>query len=180
MAATLKIVFPKSQRFVRTSLTVAWALRGVNPQPWRFTNNSLGLPPAHSFSVCLFSWVCVVCVYFLLYLSFYLCCERCVVFTYFCIRNHLFVLFLLFLRIRLMDLARCSCYAHDPAHMSVLLFYLHVYYSNSCVCVSKHVYANPSSSISVRIYDHLHMYCSCYVLHLCQCFFCLLCSFPET
>ena len=26
----------------------------VNPQPWRFTNNSLGLPPAHFLSVCLF------------------------------------------------------------------------------------------------------------------------------
>ena len=37
------------------------ALQSVNPQPWRFTNNSLGLPHAHSLSVCLFLWDCVVC-----------------------------------------------------------------------------------------------------------------------
>jgi len=40
----------------------------VSPQLWRFTNNSLGLPHAHSLSVCLFLSVCVVRVYFLLYL----------------------------------------------------------------------------------------------------------------
>ena len=33
----------------------------VSPQPWRFTNNSLRLPNAHSLSVCLFLWACVVC-----------------------------------------------------------------------------------------------------------------------
>jgi len=92
----------------------------VNPQPWRFTYNSLGLPHAPSFPVCLFLWVCVVCEKIdnppvsrpqilvalfvwtnpdgarqlrrvaprrrapscLLYLSFYLCCARCV----FCVR----------------------------------------------------------------------------------------------
>jgi len=69
----------------------------VNPQPWRFTNNSLGFPHEHSLSVCLFLWVCVVCVFFLLYLSFYLCCERCMVCDWFCIHNQLFVLCLLFL-----------------------------------------------------------------------------------
>jgi len=42
----------------------------VNSQPCRFTSNSLGFPPAHSLSVCLFLWVCVVCVCFLLYPSF--------------------------------------------------------------------------------------------------------------
>ena len=46
----------------------------VNPQPWRFTNNSLSLPHKHSFSVCPFLWIYVMCVYFLLCLSFYLCC----------------------------------------------------------------------------------------------------------
>ena len=58
-----KIVSTKysSQSSIHTSLTAAWALPSVNLQPWRFTNNSLGLPPAHSLSVCLFLWVCVVC-----------------------------------------------------------------------------------------------------------------------
>jgi len=65
---------------------------------------------------------------------------------------------LLFLRIHYMSLTRCSCYTHDPAHMSILLFYRHVYNSNSCVCVSKHVYAFPSSAILLHIYRHLHMY----------------------
>jgi hypothetical protein len=50
-------VFPKysSQSRIRTGLTATWARRSVNPQPWRFTNNSFGLPHAQSFSVCLSS-----------------------------------------------------------------------------------------------------------------------------
>jgi len=54
-------------------------------------------------------------------------------FVFIIIHNHLFVLFLLFLRIQHISMVRCTCYAHDPAHMSVLLFCLYVYYSNSCV-----------------------------------------------
>jgi len=65
-------------------------LPSVNPQPWRFTNDSLGLPHAPSLSVCLFLWVCVMCVCFLLYLSFYLCCTRCAFCVRFCIHNHFF------------------------------------------------------------------------------------------
>ena len=62
--------------------------------------------------------------------------------------------------------------------MSALLFYLHVYYSNSCVCVSEPVYAFPSSSIFIHIYRHFHVYCLCYVLcwHPCLCAFLL---FPK-
>ena len=45
----------------------------VNPQPWwRFNKKRLCLPHVHSLSVCLLLWVCVVCICFLLYLSFYL------------------------------------------------------------------------------------------------------------
>jgi len=74
--------------------TSAWpnrcvAFRSVNPQPWRFTKNSLGLPHAHSLSICLFLWICVACVSCLLFLSFYLCFVRCV----FCVihfQNRLF------------------------------------------------------------------------------------------
>jgi len=74
------------------------ALRSVNSQPWRFTNNSLGLPYAHSLSVCLYLWVCVVCACFLLYLSVYLRWARGVFCVLFYICNHLFVFFLLFLQ----------------------------------------------------------------------------------
>jgi len=62
----------------------------VNPQPWRFTNNSLGLPHAHSFFVCLSIWVCVVCVWFLLYLYVYMSFARCVFRVLFHIHDHLF------------------------------------------------------------------------------------------
>jgi len=71
----------------------------VNPQPWRFTNNSLGLPDAPFLSVCLFPWVWVVCVCFLPYLSFYLCCARCVFCVLIYIYNHPFVFFFPFLQI---------------------------------------------------------------------------------
>jgi len=74
------IVFPKycSQSRLHNSLTVELEWRSVNSQPWRFTPNSLSLPHAQSSSVCLCSWVYVVCVCFLLYLSVYLCLARCV------------------------------------------------------------------------------------------------------
>ena len=36
---------------------------------------------------------------------------------------------------------------HNPAHMPILLFHLRRNFSNSCVCVSKHVYTFPCSSI---------------------------------
>jgi len=69
-----------------------------------------------------------------------------------CIHNHLFVLFLVSLRIQYTSLVRCSCYTHDPSHMSVLLLYLHVSYSKFPAYVSTLVYAPPSSSILVHIY----------------------------
>jgi len=80
--------------------------------------------------------------------------------------DHLFVLFLLFLRIQYISLVRCSCYAYDHTHMSVLIFYLHVYYSDSWVCVSKHVEGFPSFSIFVHIHRHFHVYCLYCVLYL--------------
>jgi len=63
----------------------AWEL---DPQPWCFTDISLGLPHAHSFSICLFSGVCVVCVCFLLYVSIYLCFAHCVFSCLFHIHYH--------------------------------------------------------------------------------------------
>jgi len=50
-----KIVFrniPPREASARTKRCAA--LQSVNPQPWRFTNDSLGLPHAHSFFVCRF------------------------------------------------------------------------------------------------------------------------------
>jgi len=81
-------------------LDVSFELWSVNFQPWHFTNNSLGLPHAHSLSVCLCLWVCVVCVCcFLLYLSFYLCCARCVFWVLFYVHNHLFAYLFISLQI---------------------------------------------------------------------------------
>jgi len=54
---------------------------------------------------------------------------------------------------------------HNPAHMSILLFHLHLPFSNSCVCVSKHVYAFPSSSTFIHTYRHICMYGLCSVVH---------------
>ena len=71
-------------------LDVSFELQSENPQPWRFTNNSLGLAHAHFFSVCLFLRGCVVCVCFLLCLSFYLYFVRCVLCVLFHIHHHLF------------------------------------------------------------------------------------------
>jgi len=69
----------------------AWEL---DPQPWRFTDISLGLPHAHSFLICLFPWVYVVCVVcFLLYVSVYLCFARCVFSGLFHIHYHFFCFF---------------------------------------------------------------------------------------
>jgi len=48
---------------------------------------------------------------------------------------------------------------YDPAHMSVLLFHLYIYYFNPCVCVSTHVCAPASSSIFVHIYSHICIVC---------------------
>jgi len=49
---------------------------------------------------------------------------------------------------------------HNPAHMPFLLFYLYLHFFNSCVpvCVYKHVYAFPSSSIFIHTYRHIHTY----------------------
>jgi len=51
------ILFHSSPHFLSEYIRTAYAellIRSVNPQPWRFTNNSLGLPHAPSLSVCLF------------------------------------------------------------------------------------------------------------------------------
>jgi len=90
-----------SQSIIHTGLTAAWAQSSVNPQPWRFTNNSLSLPHAPSLSVCLFLsgfYESVSCVY----AFFSTCLSTCVVCAAcFCVRfyihNHLFFSFLLFL-----------------------------------------------------------------------------------
>jgi len=50
--------------------------------------------------------------------------------------------------------------------MPILFFHLHLHFSNSCVCVSEHVYAFPSSPIFIHIYRHIHMYGLYSVLYL--------------
>jgi len=112
---------------------VSFELQRVNPQPWRFTNNSLSFPEAHSLSVCLFLWFCVVCVYFDLMIS--TCLSACVV--------------------------SAACF--------VLGFYLHVYYSDSCVCVPKQAHAFPLSSIFAHIsftFIRIFLYSQCSIFIL--------------
>jgi len=60
--------------------------------------------------------------------------------------------------------------------MPKLFFHLHLHFSNSCVCVSKHVYAFPSSCIFIHIYFHIHKYVLCPVFYLSPSF-CFLSSF---
>jgi len=54
--------------------------------------------------------------------------------------------------------------------------HFHLHFSNSCVCVSKHVYAFPSSPILIHIYYHIHKYDLCPVIFLSPSF-CFLSSF---
>ena len=63
---------------------------------------------------------------------------------------------------------------HNPAHMSNL----HLPFSNSCVRVSKHVYAFSISSIFIHTYRHVHMYGLCSVLYFYPSF-CFLSSFSK-
>ena len=154
-------MFPKysSQRCLHNSLTVDWERRSVNPLPWRFTNKSLGLPHAPSLSVCLFLWVCVLCVCFLLYLSFYLCCARCIFCVLFHIHNTFFLKF---------DRNLChsaSWCTHNPAHVSIHLFHPHFRFSNPCICICQHVYAFPSSSTFIHTNRHIRMYGLCSFLY---------------
>jgi len=77
-----------------------WMSR-LNFRVWILNPGALPISPPHapSLSVCLFLWVCVVCVCFLLYLSLYMCFASCVFCVWFCIHNHIFVVFLLCLHL---------------------------------------------------------------------------------
>ena len=144
-----------------------------NSQPWRFTNNSLGLPRAHSLSDCLSLWVCVVCLCF-----FSTCVSTCVTSAAWFVFGFVFITTFLFSVFFLYEFNRYLCHgAVNPAPISVPFFYLHVYCVTGCVCVSKHVYAVPSYSIFVHIYCHMFFRFS--VLYLYPSF-CCLSSFSET
>ena len=103
-----------------------------------------------------------MCVCFLLYLSFFLCCARCVFCVLFYVHNQFFFSFLpsLFLQIQPTPMSRCRSlliYTYSIAHMPVLLFLLHFYLSNSCVCVCQLVQTLPSSSTFTYNYHHKHL-----------------------
>jgi len=138
-------------------VVITLTLRRVNPQPWRFTNNNLGLPHVHSLFVGLFPWICVVCVCFLLYLSVYLCCARCVFCALFYISTPFFFLFLLYKFNRHLCHGAYWC-THSLSHMPTLLFLLHFNLRISCVCVCQLVYALSSSCTWIYNHRHIHMY----------------------
>jgi len=142
------------------------ALQSINPQPWRFTNDSLGLPHAHSMSVCLFLWVSVVCdAFFSTCLSTCFAHAACFVFGSVFITTFWYSFFFFYEFKRQLFHGAYWC-THNPAHMPILLFHQHLYYSDSYVCVSKNVYAFPSSSIFIHIYRHIHMHGLCSVVNL--------------
>ena len=47
---------------------------------------------------------------------------------------------------------------HSLDHMPTFVLHLHVHFSNTCVCVFKHLYAFTNSSIFIHIYRHIYMY----------------------
>ena len=77
------IVLPtySPQSSIHTDLTAARTLSSVNPQPWHFTNSSLGLSHAYSLSVYQF-FESVSCVYLFFSTSLSICVSRaaCLVF----------------------------------------------------------------------------------------------------
>jgi len=117
----------------------------------RFKNNSLGLPHAHFFSVCLFPWVCVVCG------ARGSEAQRAEAAARHQGRstpggeNNLGLIpevYLYFFH----DTGGLSGFFHDTGGLSR---------DNSCLCVSKHVYAFSSSSESIF---HTHLSPFLYVL----------------
>ena len=82
-------------------------------------------------------------------------CMFCVLFHS---RNHLVVFFLLFRKPNWHPCLGAYWCTHNPALMPTLLFYLHLPFSISFFCISKHLNAFASSSIFIQMYHHLHMY----------------------
>jgi len=83
------------QSSIHTSLTAVWALSIVNPQPWRFTNNSLGLPPPIP---CLFArfYESVSCVYAFLSTSLSTCVASAAWFVFGSVFINIFLFTFLF------------------------------------------------------------------------------------
>ena len=102
------------------------------------------LPYSHTFMAI---FICMVCVLF---------------YTYY----HLFLFFFFSHKFnRHLCHGAYSC-TYKHAHMPIFFFHMRLHFSNSCVRVSKHVYAFPSSSIFIHISRHIHLYGLCSVLYL--------------
>ena len=129
---------------------------------------------------CLFAcfYESVSCVYavFSTYLSICIACAACFVFCSISLTAFLFSFFFFYKFNGHLCHGVYWC-TYNPANMPKTFFYLHLHSSNSCVCVSKHVYAFPSSSILIHIYCHILKYDLCPVLYLSPSF-CFSSSFP--
>jgi len=116
---------------------------------------------------CLFAcfYESVSCVYavFSTYLSTCVARAACFVFCSIFLTALLFIFFLFYKFDRHLCHGAYWC-TYNPANMSKYFFHLHLHLSNSSVCVSKHVYAFPSSSILIHIYYPIHRYVLCAVL----------------
>jgi len=146
---------------------------------------------------CFYESVSCVYVFFSTCLSTCVARAACLVFCSMFLTIFLFSFFL-FYKFNSHLCHGAYCCTHNPAHMPILLCDLHLYFSNSCVCVPKHVYAFPSLSQAstprglvpcwytcgfmfkgLYFSNHpclLHMYFSCSVLYLWRSF-CFLSSF---
>jgi len=139
----------------------AWYLipRSVKPQPWHFTSNRQGLPHAHSLSVCLFLWVCVVCVWFCLYLSFYLCYAACFLFWSIFITTFLFSFFVFYKFNRHLCHGAYWC-TNKLAHMPILLsFCISICVIHACVYVNLYTHLPPLqySYTFIAIFTCIHV-----------------------
>jgi len=136
----------------------------VSSQPRRFINNSQGLTHIPCLFACFYE--SVSCVYAFFTTCRFTCVSRaaCLVFCSVFVTTFLIVCGFFYKFNSHLCHGAYWC-THNPAHMAVLLFHLHLPFSNFCVCLSKHVSAFPSSFIFIHTYHRIHMYGLCSVLY---------------
>jgi len=134
-------------------------------EPWCFTIlASVSLAHLPCLFTCFYESVSCVYAFFSTGLSACLARAACFVFSSVFIITYLFPFFFFYKFNRHLCHGTYSC-THNPANMPFFLLHLHLHFSNPCVCVSKHIYAFPSSSIFIHTYPHIHMYVLCSVLY---------------
>ena len=116
---------------------------------------SLTHPPC--LFACFYESVSCVYAFFSTCRSTCVACAACFVFGSIFLTTFLFSSFFFYEFNRLLCHGAYWC-TRNRAHLPIFLFHLHLHFSNSCVCVSKHIYAFPPSSALIHIYCHIHKY----------------------